>query len=993
LYNGNFDDKNIKQSVTRKFGKTASSTASQGPNFSASSTLNPKFSLSFNPSNSQTLENTLNSIPFTRHDVKSGLKKMTQAADRYDKSTSIGLKAFDEKEITPLALQDLMFRVFMTKLSSAEASGLIDHFDKDNSGTVDYAEFLIAFFQLASQQKEKTMLEIEYNTMVARDKMVKQETLDIKKFAKTSVVQVSDDYTFDDLQSALDKVGVTSSLFDRSKAPISSFDSGQMDHTGFKQQLYRNFGIRLNNKELGALFEYFDRDDSKLVDMTEFLISFFQLAPRGVAVRKKKEEEMKILNNTSLNDNNKQNWAKVLQEKHEQEVKANQEKELQKKNSKAAAKAMKKIRKMASRDETFNLKTAFRKFDRDNSGSISHEELKEVAIEICGGDITDGEIACVINLFDPNGDGEVKYDEFAYSFYNRRGNGCSDDTDLNEERVKENIKRREREKAQTKTLTETISFMKKNAENTTHRRLEEIVMTKDLIKTATFVMDQVRQKVKISLREAFDSFDEDESGTISHDELTVAITKVSGRKLSSNEAAAIIAMFDPNGDGTIAYDEFCWTFYNRREAIKKMERTMKMQRAKERVRLKRKIQNDLEKMKEEAKLKEYLPQVDYERGDAASTRTAKAATTLLGTIQKNPSRLKHSSLKQSRGCTMIRCVTPVSDTRSGKAIVSLEKEFKTKVLRFDMKWVSLTEMTNLLYRRSCKVSHFMELLRQRTFNNGFISRKDFCLTMVEGLGDLDSGSHNRLYSCFDYEKKDSVWIGEFAVGLDAISCPVDSDANEKAFIMCLFKTLIFVGRVAEDESEYDESDNEYEERKFRKEIRKKGKKLKQGKKSPGKTPGSIDVESERRARDAQEAQSRVTFVNLVTAFMTLSLDDKHDDEISKEFRHAFEKSGFGKSNSLMIKRDQNITLGGKYESVNEEEMAKIVDENERLVRVIKKLHKMVLLKVSDNKAIVKIVNPQLAAAGKRGKRKKGTLFSKAGRNRAGLEAIRKHQST
>ena len=343
--------------------------------------------------------------------MKTGLKKMAKAADRYDKATSVGLKSFDEKEITAFALQDLMYRVFMTKLTASESSALIDHFDKDGSGTVDYAEFLISFFQLASKQKEKTLLENEYNTRLVRQKVERQEKEDMEKFAKTSVVSVTDDYTADNLRVALDKVAIASSMLDRSKAQISSFDSGQMDHTGFKQQLWRNFGVRLSNGELGALFEYFDRDDSGLVDMTEFLISFFQLAPRGDKVRKKREDEMKMLNNTSLNNNNKQNWAKMQQMKHENEVKEREARENEKKNSKAAANAMKKIRLMASNEENFNLKTAFRHFDKDNSGSINHEELKEVVTEICGGNITQGEIGCVIKLFDPNGDGDIAYDE------------------------------------------------------------------------------------------------------------------------------------------------------------------------------------------------------------------------------------------------------------------------------------------------------------------------------------------------------------------------------------------------------------------------------------------------------------------------------------------------------------------------------------------------------------------------------------------------------
>ena len=209
---------------------------------------------------------------------------------------------------------------------------------------------------------------------------------------------------------------------------------------------------------------------------------------------------------------------------------------------------------------------------------------------------------------------------------------------------------------------------------------------------------------------------------------------------------------------------------------------------------------------------------------------------------------------------MIRCVTPVSDMKSGKALVSLEKEFKTRVLRFDMKWVSLTELTNLLYRRSCKVAHFIELLSQRTFNCGFISRSDFCLTMVEGLGDLDGGSHNRLYSCFDYEKKDSVWIGEFAVGLDAIACPVDTDENEKIFIKNMFKTLVDIGRIDEDSDSEDSDGDNQSEGNIHKELKIKNKRrLKQAKKQgAAKTPGTIDIEAERMLREEGTSRRSVT---------------------------------------------------------------------------------------------------------------------------------------
>ena len=81
--------------------------------------------------------------------------------------------------------------------------------------------------------------------------------------------------------------------------------------------------------------------------------------------------------------------------------------------------------------------------------------------------------------------------------------------------------------------------------------------------------------------------------------------------------------------------------------------------------------------------------------------------------------------------------------------------------------------------------------------------------------------------------------------------------------------------------------------------------------------------------------------------MTLSVDDRHDDEVCRTFRHAFEQSGFGKMNNLMTKRDQSITLGGKYDSVNEEEFGRIVNDNNGIVEVVKRLHKLVILKVRE----------------------------------------------
>ena len=93
-------------------------------------------------------------------------------------------------------------------------------------------------------------------------------------------------------------------------------------------------------------------------------------------------------------------------------------------------------------------------------------------------------------------------------------------------------------------------------------------------------------------------------------------------------------MFDPNNDGSVHYDEFCWTFYNRRAAVKKMEHLMNFQQAAKRVNTKH-VQELVKKMHRiEASSNEYLPKINFSQTDSTSTKTAKIASTLINSLQK-----------------------------------------------------------------------------------------------------------------------------------------------------------------------------------------------------------------------------------------------------------------------------------------------------------------------------------------------------------------------
>ena len=660
---------------------------------------------------------------------------------------------------------------------------------------------------------------------------------------------------------------------------MHEFDSRQMDPTGFKQQLMRMFGIRLTLKELGALFEFFDADSSGLVDMTEFLVSFFQLAARG-AKAKLRLEALKMGEGYSI-----------------------PELEVEGKDTRIAMAAMKRIRNEASRNPTFNLKASFDKFDRDGSGSISHEELRKIIISITkGGDhgeLSETSVQCFIKMFDPNGDGEIKYDEFAYVFFNQRGSlkgGKRIDKEVqkNVERVAGNIARR-REAREAREEQSGLDLTTRSVTN------KPIIMTKSMIKTAVRVMDKVRQRTaKMSLKEAFNHFDVDNSGSISHDELVTAITEVSGKKLKGHENAAVIAMFDPNNDGSVHYDEFCWTFYNRRAAVKKMEHLMNFQQAAKRVNTKHAKELVKKMQKIEASGEEYLPRIQFSQTDSTSTKTAKIASTLISGLQKTKKRIPQSSLKQSRSATIISCSEPEQDSKSGQGMATLGREFKAKILRYDMKWTALKELQALLYRKSTRTQPFIEMMHKDTFNNGMINRQDFNLVMVESLNDHNTQSHNRLYSCFDPDHDDQVFIGEIAVGLEAVGLSEGGDAGK--MMTHVFPLLVEAARSEEDLVEG--QDGTVEGRKHALEMRL-----------------SANVEG-------------IKFEKLVSAFLTVALRESDEAMISKAFRDAWENSGKGQHPPMMARRGQPITLGGKYDDVNLEEFTTIIDNNPELPRCI-----------------------------------------------------------
>ncbi|CDF37480.1 Calmodulin [Chondrus crispus] len=68
-------------------------------------------------------------------------------------------------------------------------------------------------------------------------------------------------------------------------------------------------------------------------------------------------------------------------------------------------------RKMNNTDKDAEIREAFNVFDKDGSGKISGDELRQI-MKSLGEDLTEEEIQQMIREADTNGDGEIDYEEF-----------------------------------------------------------------------------------------------------------------------------------------------------------------------------------------------------------------------------------------------------------------------------------------------------------------------------------------------------------------------------------------------------------------------------------------------------------------------------------------------------------------------------------------------------------------------------------------------------
>jgi Ca2+-binding EF-hand superfamily protein len=218
---------------------------------------------------------------FTEDDFNSAIKKLTEAAWKYDKNMpgTVGLDAFQGLAMEPHIFKEQLKRVFNIHLSPPELGALMSYFDKDGDGRISCAEFLIQFTKVGFEERSRrrkywAAYEERKATQKKREMIQKQIQAE-----QRNALKIEYNYNEEDFHGAIQKLTNAATRYDRSTAGavgLDAFEGEAMLPHVFKEQLKRVFNIHLSPPELGALMSYFDKNHDGTINCAEFLIQFFR---------------------------------------------------------------------------------------------------------------------------------------------------------------------------------------------------------------------------------------------------------------------------------------------------------------------------------------------------------------------------------------------------------------------------------------------------------------------------------------------------------------------------------------------------------------------------------------------------------------------------------------------------------------------------------------------------------------------------------------------
>jgi len=243
---------------------------------------------------------------WTKEEERNAVRKVAKVAFTYDskfaKFMGGGIQGFlDNGSLDAAQFSEQLRRNFQLHLSPAEVSALMHVFDIDGNGSVDCAEFIYTFFRMGRNERDRHIRKNMSLTAKLNEEERVARAQRKAKFEKYALVKMVPS-TKEDKKRALKKISKAATFHWGDIGGGKSFESAELTPAAFKEQLKRQFLIRLTPGELDAMMKIFDTNNDGAISSVEFVTTFFRIGMKGKRkLLEKKRAKMKELAQKEIN--------------------------------------------------------------------------------------------------------------------------------------------------------------------------------------------------------------------------------------------------------------------------------------------------------------------------------------------------------------------------------------------------------------------------------------------------------------------------------------------------------------------------------------------------------------------------------------------------------------------------------------------------------------------------------------------------------------------
>ena len=172
--------------------------------------------------------------------------------------------------------------------------------DTAHNGMVDGIEFMLLFYRIRFEVRNKILTErLSANRMIQLS-AAEREKQRLESLENARKFNISSDFTEEDSKSALEKLTVAATNFEKlmpESSQLKAFESEFIEPQIFRDQLLRVLNLRLTAAEIGALVRYFAKAEGEVnVRCSDFLVWFFRTGfeEKSKQAREKRLEQKRV---------------------------------------------------------------------------------------------------------------------------------------------------------------------------------------------------------------------------------------------------------------------------------------------------------------------------------------------------------------------------------------------------------------------------------------------------------------------------------------------------------------------------------------------------------------------------------------------------------------------------------------------------------------------------------------------------------------------------